>query len=77
MSDENQTFYVRSESEAKKPVSSDNMTGSAGYRRKRDDKTWHSHPDCVKWPKSDYFTRGREPGTLLGDLCDECHRLHK
>jgi len=77
MSEENHTVYVRSESEAVGSASSDHPTGSAGYRRKRDDKAWHSHPNCSDWPTSDYFKRKKEPGSILGTLCTECHNLHK
>lgn len=77
MIDENRTVYVRADSEATESVSSDNAIGSAGYRRKRDSNTWHSHPDCSNWPTSDYFKREKEPSPLMGTLCDECRSLHK
>ncbi len=77
MSDKNRTRDTKADNEAIRSVSQDKPAQLTEYRRKRDSDMWHWHRDCPDRPTSNYYTRDKKPGSLLGQLCNECHKLQK
>ena len=40
------------------------------YRKRKEGDTWHWHPDCSNWPKTEYEQIYGNP--KYGQFCEEC-----
>lgn len=54
------------------PVTADDKTRSAGYRKANGSDTWHFCTNCQHWPSSGYTSHAGGSAPASGELCNEC-----